>query len=556
MQSMTGDEERLALPIGVDDFKEVRENGYYFVDKTELISDILRDRAKVFLFTRPRRFGKSLNLSMLDAFFNLRYAGNTWFDGLKISSRSETEDHKNTYPVICLNMKDLNDSNFEEFLMDFRCEIEKTYSYFEYLSEIENAPSILCRNYGDIFSGNSNIALLKRSVVVLCEMLELHHGKKPIILIDEYDHPINGSYGKDAYESIMEFLKGFYSLTLKSNSHMSFAALTGVMQIAKEGIFSGLNNLKVDNIFGIKFDERYGFTASEVEELCSYYGRPEKFEEAKEWYDGYRFGSADIYNPWSVLNYIDSDFVPGKYWAGTSGNDIIDTLLKTSDDKIFEDLSILGNGGTVSKSLSATVAMGDLKNRPAAIFSVLAVAGYLNAVPAGEDSFDLSIPNREMYSVFYDHISAFIFNGETDPYAGFLNALEAGDAAKVQEVLYNILSENYPFLLLKDEGDYHLILATMVLGRKGRYTVTVDRESGNGRHDIIMKTRYPRYPNIVVEVKKTGKDSEAESERLAHEALEQIGQKDYCKGLTGRTFLYGISFNSKKATVLFEETRL
>ncbi len=556
MQSMTGDEERLALPIGVDDFKEVRENGYYFVDKTELISDILRDRAKVFLFTRPRRFGKSLNLSMLDAFFNLRYAGNTWFDGLKISSRSETEDHKNTYPVICLNMKDLNDSDFSEFISDFKLTIRSVFRNFRYILDSETVPGDLIEDFRNALLGNLDVSSAKRSVVMLCEILELHHGKKPIILIDEYDHPINGSYGKDAYESIMEFLKGFYSLTLKSNSHMSFAALTGVMQIAKEGIFSGLNNLKVDNIFGIKFDERYGFTASEVEELCSYYGRPEKFEEAKEWYDGYRFGSADIYNPWSVLNYIDSDFVPGKYWAGTSGNDIIDTLLKTSDDKIFEDLSILGNGGTVSKSLSATVAMGDLESEPDAIFSVLAVAGYLNAVPSGEDSFDLSIPNREMYSVFYDHIRKFVFCGRKDSYAGFLNALEAGDAAKVQEVLYNILSENYPFLLLKDEGDYHLILATMVLGRKGRYTVTVDRESGNGRHDIIMKTRYPRYPNIVVEVKKTGKDSEAESERLAHEALEQIGQKDYCKGLTGRTFLYGISFNSKKATVLFEETRL
>ncbi len=556
MQSMTGDEERLALPIGVDDFKKVREGGYYFVDKTELISDILKDKSEVFLFTRPRRFGKSLNLSMLDAFFNLRYAGNTWFDGLKISSRSETEDHKNTYPVICLNMKNLIMKTEEEFIKRFRVRISSVYAEFSYLRDSEKINPDLREDYLETRVKNFDTAELENSILALCTMLEQHHGKKPIILIDEYDHPINSSYGKDSYEEIMEFLRNFYSISLKSNSHMSFAALTGVMQIAKEGIFSGLNNLKVDNIFGIKFDERYGFTASEVEELCSYYGRPEKFEEAKEWYDGYRFGSADIYNPWSVLNYIDSDFVPGKYWAGTSGNDIIDTLLKTSDDKTFEDLSILGNGGTVSKSLSATVAMGDLKNRPAAIFSVLAVAGYLNAVPAGEDSFDLSIPNREMYSVFYDHISAFIFNGETDPYAGFLNALEAGDAAKVQEVLYNILSENYPFLLLKDEGDYHLILATMVLGRKGRYTVTVDRESGNGRHDIIMKTRYPRYPNIVVEVKKTGKDSEAESERLAHEALEQIGQKDYCKGLTGRTFLYGISFNSKKATVLFEETRL
>ena len=545
---------RMKIPIGLDDFKEVREKNYYFADKSELISDIIESRCKVLSITRPRRFGKSLNLSMLDAFFNLKYSGNDWFDGLKINSRPEAEKYRNSHPVICLNMKDLNDSDFEEFLLGFRYMIEGVCSNFEYLLGTEGTPSVLRRNFQNIISGNSDAVLMKMSIGVLCELLEIHHGVKPIVLIDEYDHPINGSFGKDTQEKILEFLRGFYSMTLKSNAHLEFAVLTGIMQVAKEGIFSGLNNLKVDNIFDIKFDERYGFTEPEVKELCSYYGHPEKFDEAKEWYDGYRFGNADIYNPWSVLNYVGSDFIPKKYWAGTSGNDIIDTLLENADKETFRDLSILGNGETVLKTLTQTVAMSDLKNKPNAIFSVLAVAGYLNAVPAEKrDSYLLSIPNREMYSVFYDHIQAFAFCSNADPYEDFLDALEAGDVEGVQSGIGDILSEKYPFLLLKDEGDYHLILATIVLGREGRYRISIDRESGNGRPDILMESRHPKYPNIVVEIKKAQSDGAAELERLAHEALEQIKEKDYCRGLKGMTLLYGIAVRGKDAKALLEK---
>ena len=193
--------ERLAIPKGIDDFKEVRENGYYFVDESELISDIIESRCKVLSITRPRRFGKSLNLSMLDAFFNMKYKGNGWFEGLKINGHPEADRYRNVRPVICLNMKDLNDSEFGEFLSDFRYEIEKAYSRFEYLSETEGAPSILYRNFQDIVSGNSDAGLLKKSIEILCEMLEIHHGVKPIVLIDEYDHPINGSFGKEARET-------------------------------------------------------------------------------------------------------------------------------------------------------------------------------------------------------------------------------------------------------------------------------------------------------------------------------------------------------------------
>ncbi len=542
---------RAELPIGVDDFATVRENGLYFVDKTELISDILKNPTCVYLFTRPRRFGKSLNLSMLDAFFNLKYKGNTWFDGLKINDHPEVEVYKNTRPVIFLSMKDLDFLSFEQFVSDFGQKLKTLYEEYIYLANSDKLISSQIADYQSILSGTANLSLLKDSLNRLCLMLELHHGVKPIILLDEYDNTLNHAYGKESYDTILSTLRGFYSMTFKSNRHLAFGVLTGVMQIAKEGIFSGLNNLDVNNIFGTRFDERYGFTELEVKELCSYYGHPEKFEEAKEWYDGYRFGNADIYNPWSILNYIDKEFVPKTYWAGTSGNDIIDTLLQNADADTFKVLTALGGGRTVIKELTPTVAMGDLKTKPDAIYSVLAVAGYLNAVPEG-DGYILSVPNHEMYKVFLEHIVNFTFRG-TFPYKALLNALEAGDADTLKQEL-DSRYDKFASLMLVDEGRYQAILATIAFEREGRYEISAEKESGDGRHDILMKARCPRLPNIVIELKKAdSEDSDAAIDRLAHEALEQIHQKDYCRGMKGRTILYGITFRAKTATILMEE---
>ncbi len=422
----------LAIPGGVDDFREIREGGYYFVDKSELVSDIVNDRSEVFLFTRPRRFGKSLNLSMIDAFFNLEYKGNKWFDGLKVNSHPEVEKHRNAYPVIRLCMKDLVADDVEGFNGRLKLMLKSVYRGFKYLRDSDLVDEDLRREY--FSAGDLSDMQMERSVISLCQMLEQYHGVKPIVLIDEYDNPVNNAFNRDFYAGVMGSLRRFYSLTLKGNPHMSFAVVTGVMQIAKESIFSGLNNLAVDNIFSNNFDERYGFTEPEVKDLCTYYGHPEKFEEAKEWYDGYRFGDADVYNPWSLLTYIYNDFEPGTYWADTSGNDI----------------------------------------------------------------------------------------------------------------------------LLKDEADYQLVLATIALGRGGRYDVGIEREAGNGRADIIMRRNDPRYPNIVVELKKSRSKTDIFNtmEKEARKALTQIKTKEYYLGMKGKTYLYGVCFQNKKAKVLFEEMDL
>ncbi|WP_400210102.1 AAA family ATPase, partial [Methanomethylophilus alvi] len=503
---MKGEGRLLAIPGGVDDFKEIREGGYYFVDKSELVSDIVNDRSEVFLFTRPRRFGKSLNLSMIDAFFNLEYKGNKWFDGLKVNSHPEVEKHRNAYPVIILNMKDLFVSRRDMFLPMFKGMLSRTFRPFEYLKTSDK----ISESLRDLYLGKDPVyfedARALDSIPALCQMLEQHHGVKPIVLIDEYDNPINNAFNKDTYDYVVGFIREFYSLILKGNPYMSFAVVTGVMQIAKESIFSGLNNLRVDNVFSKKFDERYGFTEPEVKDLCSYYGHPEKFEEAKEWYDGYRFGDADVYNPWDILMYIRNDFEPGTYWADTSGNDILETFLDGLDDSTCGDLVALGNGKTVSKQIYPSVSMRDVDGDLDAVYSVMAVTGYLNAVTEADDICSLSIPNRELYKVFYENVTRLLKMDVGVAMKRFLGSMERKDVPKMEESLFMLFSKNFFDILLKDEGDYRLVLATIALGRGGRYDVGIEREAGNGRADIIMRRNDPRYPNIVVELKKSRSD--------------------------------------------------
>ena len=317
-----------ALPIGYDDFKELRDRGLYYIDKSALIDQILSSSAKVLLFTRPRRFGKSLNLSMLDAYLNSRYADDPdRFSGLAVSELRPDDPEKNSNFIIKLNFKRLDTETFEIFLESFMNSAIDLYRGFSELENSDRLDSVSKKRYAEIINGDASQSLLTSSIEYLCEMIYRHHGKRPIILIDEYDHPMNGTYGRDEiHERVKSFLRSVLGNALKSNEHLGFAVLTGVMRISKESIFSGLNNLEVNDVFSTDFDEMYGFTPSEVAEMCADYGHPERFEEAKEWYDGYRFGNADVYNPWSIVNYVKQGFVPKPYWAGTSGNSIISDL--------------------------------------------------------------------------------------------------------------------------------------------------------------------------------------------------------------------------------------
>ena len=542
---------KLKIPqTGKVDFKEIRDGNYYFVDKSELISDIIDDGNGVYLFTRPRRFGKTLNLSMMDAFFNMNYKGNNWFDGLKVSEHENCTKLKNTFPVISISMKELEVDNFDLFLSDVATKVSNLFRTFRYLSDSDKIDQIDKDAFIAIRKKTSNKSELKDSLRFLCEMIEFHHGVKPIVLIDEYDNPINSSFNKDTYEHILSFLKGFYSSVLKDNTHMSFAVVTGIMQIAKESIFSGLNNLRVNNIFSKDFDERYGFTESEVKEICEYYGHPEKFVEAKEWYDGYRFGNAEIYNPWSIFSYVHDGFEPGTYWAGTSGNDIIDTLIDNATDKIYSDLVDLANDKTVVAEIKPTVAMKEVISNPSVIYSVMAVSGYLNAIPR-EFNYAISIPNNEMRNVFGEMMAEHIHKGSASTFKKLFVGFERNDMNLIRGSLTTILDDNIPFILLSKEKDYQLIIGAAAMSSEGKYEVYLEKESGNGRADIIMKPRRSGLPSIIIELKKSR--AKKDMQTYAERALSQIREKDYFRSMKGRVLTYGICFNGKNFEITSEE---
>ena len=293
------------MPIGIQDFKEIREKEYLYVDKSEMMPHILSSGVKVYLCTRPRRFGKSLNLSMLDAFFNLKYPkDNKWFDGLKVSECEECQKHKNEYPVINFDFKELSAISMDAFKLDVVSTMSDLYRQHKYLLDSEVLVDFDKQYITDVIGKRLNYLELRKSMSVLSHMLHEHHGKKVIVLFDEYDNPINHSYGKPFQQDVVDFMRDLLSSVLKGNSSLEFGVVTGVMQIAKESIFSGLNNLEVNNIFSQEFDESFGFTDDEVRMICEDNGHPEKYPEAKEWYDSYRFGNVDVYNPWSIIKYV------------------------------------------------------------------------------------------------------------------------------------------------------------------------------------------------------------------------------------------------------------
>ena len=546
--------ERLMIPIGVYDFDELREGGFYYVDKSELISDIVNDLKKVFLFTRPRRFGKSLNLSMLDCFFNLKYRGNNWFDGLKVMDDPHAVSMMNTVPVIKLDMKDLTFDSVDEFMADLRLNISELYQSFDYLKDSKIQTSEDMEIYMRGRSKRMDDSEMRNSLRLLSRMLHVHHGIKPIILIDEYDRAINDAFGLESHAGILSFLGQFYSRTFKGNTDMWFAVVTGIMQIAKESIFSGLNNLEVNNVLSTECDERFGFTASEVRRICEDYGRPDAFETAREWYDGYRFGDAEIYNPWSVLKFA-KRFETKTYWANTSGNEIVDTMIGRADDEVYRELLELGNGKTkVNATITETITMNDLFTNRSAIDSILVMSGYLNAVPNGH-GYDLSIPNKEMYKVFADAMISRRDDSLIADYHAFFDALQTKDIPRMEKCAFRIF-EGFQDWDLVDERSYRQILASGAMCCCGKYTVSTEGQAGNGRADMLMRRNTPAAPNIVVEFKKSKSDDEKVHIREAEDAIRQIKDREYFLSLRGRTLLYGIVFDNKKATILLEEMDL
>ncbi len=537
------------MPVGKENFKIIRDEGKYYIDKTSLIDDVLsHGNESASLFTRPRRFGKTLNLSMLDAYLNRDYVGNTWFDGLKISEIRPDDPEKNSNIVVTITLKDLGDGRFDMMLDYLRMKVTREFCTHFKEKDLKRMNPEQQLIFHEMMSDTPPEYVLGTSLQALCELIHECHGVKPILLIDEYDSIMNYSYGEPDRDRITGFMRQFLGSALKSNPHLKFAVLTGVMKVSKESIFSGLNNLWVNDVLSKDSDEAYGFTPEEVRKLCEDLDVPEKFEEARRWYDGYRFGNAEIYNPWSVMEYARRRFEPDEYWASTSGNSIIDDLVSMLDEESAKDLRTLCSGETVCMPLDRNISYGELHSDPRAVYSIMVMAGYLTAKSNGE-RYDVSIPNLELYRVFGRMISAKVAPGSDWTVSLLVDALESGDDESAEMHLGRLM-EILSVRILGDEKVYQAFIAGLMASYHGKYMISVDREAGNGYYDVLMKSMRGDRSNILIEIKRC---REGDPKKAAEKGLEQIAGKGYASGLEGRTMAYGIAFDGKVPTVVHRE---
>ncbi len=533
-------------------FPNLRKGNKYYVDKTLLIKDILDTNDNgVYLFTRPRRFGKTTNLSMLDAFFNIKYKGNTWFDELEISKYPEYEKFKNAFPVVFINLKDTKSNNKEFFVEQLKYVLKKVFMEHYYLLRSDVLMDFEREFFNRVLREEVPEMKMINCIPELCEYLHRYHGKNVIILIDEYDRAVSDAFGEESHREIMDFLGSFLSPILKNNENVQMAYVTGIMQITKESIFSGLNNLKVNNLFSEWSDERFGFTESEVKELLAYYDHPEKFDEAKEWYDGYRFGNAEVYNPFSIMNYVSEGFVPKLYWVN-SGSDVpIKWLLERTNIDNFTKILTLVDGGNLTMKLDTSMTYSKIDSTKNGLYNLMVLAGYLKAVPAEDGKYSVSIPNKEIMGVV-GNMSEDICPVDTESFAKFNRAILDGDADKISSELQDILSVG-SYYNLTTELHYEAVLMTILYEIIPSYDVRSDSESGNGRVDIILTPKKEGTVPIIMELKKV--DSESELDSAASGAIDQIHEKKYYLNMHGKVILVGLAFWGKMPKAVIETIR-
>lgn len=553
-----------SIPNGVDNFRKLISGGGYYIDKTRLIEQVLsRNMTEVFLFTRPRRFGKSLNLSMLDAYLNQKYEYNDWFDGLYISETDRFDSDKNANVVIYLNLKDLG-KTYDSFVIKIRERITEMYGEFSELEDSKALKNFERSNYAKYLYEEQPVELLQSSLKNLSRYLHAHHGKPVIILIDEYDDAINRAIDEVERRNIIDFMREFLSPALKGNTSLRMAVLTGVMHIGKEMILSGLNNIEVNNVFSEDCDELFGFTEKEVQKLCSDFNRPDKFNEIKDWYDGYRFGNADIYNPWSVLKYLIYRFKADTYWGGTSDNSIIPALLRRIDWNTTKRMMLLLKGGAFITNLSPSITYSDdMTFNASRFFSALTMSGYITAICIGKPElkkYAISIPNKEMMLVFREEVFNAIKGMEENRYMKFVDAAASSDTDTMRRILIDTLvSVGERLLPNPDENvterdgrfrdaNYNILVLAMVGVASNLYRITADMETGDGRADIFMHSTIPGRDNIIMELKWKS-DMDADLESVADAAIEQIHTKKYYLGLKGGTRLYGIAFRRRSVCI-------
>ena len=563
-------EKKLKLPVGIDGFEKIRRNGFYYIDKTKLIEQLFLNWGEVNLFTRPRRFGKTLNMSMLKSFFEIG-TDTSLFDGLYVSENKELcEQYQGQYPVIFLSLKDVEGLSFSEAKRKCIQLIKREAERFYDLKNSERLLDIDKKNYCrllDMTVQEEDSDIVSSSIKMLSALLYKHYGKKTVILIDEYDVPLDKAFQHGYYKEMVHFIRGLLGEALKTNDSLSFAVLTGCLRVSKESIFTGLNNFKILSITDTRFDEQFGFTDTEVRKLLLDYHLEDRFEEVKEWYDGYRFGNADVYCPWDVINFVDrakddKEAKPEAYWINTSGNDLVKRFIDKANKTTKNEIERLINGEAIEKELRLDLTYEEVDQSIENLWSVLFTTGYLTQSGRNEDgAYRLIIPNREVREVFRLQINEWfkksIFSN-TERLTAFWKAFEEGDTEGVEQYLNRVLSNSISVFDTKarkeeKESSYHNLLVGILTGNAD-WLVKSNVEAGEGFADIIVETDDPD-AGIVAELKYTKNFDDMKM--TCQKAIDQIRDRRYQEYLLNDDRkdirLYGITFCKKRCCAISEK---
>jgi len=556
---------RKPLPVGISDYIRAQSE-YYYVDKTLLIRDFLDRKALVSLFTRPRRFGKTLNMDMLRVFFEIsdEDTGQYFADKAIWQCGEEYRCHQGKYPVIFLTFKDVKYDSWQATFAKISGLLQEEFGRHFELGNSDRLAKYEKEYFEKVLNGEADEVELSSSLQKLSKMLTVHYNKAPIIIIDEYDTPIQEEYSKEFYDEIVGFMRNFFSGAFKDNSNLSYGFLTGILRIAQESIFSGLNNLAVSSVMDEEYDGYFGFTKQEVGEMLSYYGVSDKADELRNWYDGYFFGSKEIYNPWSVINYLSKGCLPQAYWVNTGKNEVLEDVLDAATDDISEKLYSLLRGEPVIARIDQNVVYRSLADDPANIYSLLLVAGYLKTVKKvlqGDGAWlcEVAIPNRETAAVYKSEILSHLMQIGAMRRATankIAESLYARDTKKLQDGIEEYMKNSISFYDAGAEGFYHGLVLGLIALMDNQYRIRSNRESGDGRYDICMIPRDNKYPAILMELKWNKELNEENLDALSAEALNQINVKGYdaeirTEGIAD-IIKFGIAFSGKKVKIRTE----
>ncbi len=563
---------RKKLPIGIDGFEKIRTNDFYYVDKTLFIKELLQNWGEVNLFTRPRRFGKTLNMSMLRSFFEIGSEPSV-FDGLKIMQEQDLcEKYMGKFPVISISLKSVDGLNFESASVALRTVIGDEAGRFRFLRNSDRLTddekgayaqlTEVGSSQGGIYTMTEKIA--EASLKTLSQLLARHYGQKVILMIDEYDVPLDKAFQGGYYDEMVSLMRNLLGNALKTNESLYFAVLTGCLRISKESIFTGLNNLKVHTISDVRYDEYFGFTNADVDEILTFYGLTSYKDMIRDWYDGYRFGKTDVYCPWDVINYCDELLAdpaapPKNYWANTSGNDLICRMLKNANLTTKNEVEELLNGGQITKRIKQELTYREIDDSIENVWSVLYATGYLTGLHVEQedaDMFRLWVPNGEIRKLFYELVEDWfreVTRSDTSRISRFCAAFPAGDTAVIHEMLSDYLWDS---ISVRDtavrrnmkENFYHGMLLGL-LQNQDNWLVKSNAETGEGYSDISIQT--PDRTGIVIELKYA---DDGNLDKACSEALKQIERKKYAEGLkrrgTKKIIRYGIAFYEKECMVV------